>query len=283
MSLRLTLRQGRIVERIVVYAGALVVFAVMAFPLYGVLLTSLQREADVRSTNVRFFPTYVTFEHFAEVLRPDHIVPIREAMTNSLFISALTAVVTVLLALPATYALTRLRLPGRRLIVGALIAVYLFPTLLFVLPIYIQAVQRGLTDTFVGLLVPYVAFSLPFTIWILNGFLASLPADIEEAAQLDGCSQLQLFTQIIVPLMRPGVVAGLLMVFILAWVEFLTPLLFTSDLELLPVSLGLYRSTFDIAIGQLAAAAVLTALPVLVLTALFQRMITEVITAGAQR
>jgi multiple sugar transport system permease protein len=279
----MSLRQGRLVERIVVYVGALLVFVVIAFPLYGVVLTSLQREADVRSTNVKFFPTYVTFEHFAEVLRPGHIVPIREAMTNSVVISALTAVVTVLLALPATYALTRLRLPGRRLIIAALIAVYLFPTLLFVLPIYIQAVQWGLTDTFLGLLIPYVAFSLPFTIWIMNGFLDSLPVEIEEAAQLDGCNQFQLFTQIVVPLMRPGIVAGLLMVFILAWVEFLTPLLFTSELKILPVSLGLYRSTYDIKIGQLAAAAVLTALPVLALTALFQRMITEVITAGAHR
>ena len=279
----MTLKQGRLIERVAVYVGAVLVFLVMAFPLYGVVLTSLQREVDVRSTNVKFFPTYVTLEHFAEVLRPGHIVPIREAMTNSIVISALTAVVTVMLALPATYALTRLRLPGRRFIIAALVAVYLFPTLLFVLPIYIQAVQWGLTDTFQGLLVPYVAFSLPFTIWILRGFLESLPVEIEEAAQLDGCNQLQLFTQIVVPLMRPGLVAGLLMVFILAWVEFLTPLLFTSDLKILPVSLGLYRSTYDIKIGQLAAAAVLTALPVLALTALFQRMITEVITAGAHR
>ena len=279
----MSLRQGRVIERVVVYFSAVLVFVVMAFPLYGVVLTSLQREADVRSTDVKFFPTYVTFEHFAEVLQPGHIVPIREAMFNSVVISALTAVVTVALALPATYALTRLRLPGRRYIIAALIAVYLFPTLLFVLPIYIQAVQWGLTDTFQGLLVPYVAFSLPFTIWILRGFLESLPVEIEEAAQLDGCNQLQLFTQIVVPLMRPGLVAGLLMVFILAWVEFLTPLLFTSDLKILPVSLGLYRATYDIKIGQLAAAAVLTALPVLALTALFQRMITEVITAGAHR
>jgi ABC-type glycerol-3-phosphate transport system permease component len=92
-----------------------------------------------------------------------------------------------------------------------------------------------------------------------------------------------LFTQVVVPLMRPGIIAALLMVFILAWVEFLTPLLFTSELKILPVSLGLYRSTYDIKIGQLAAAAVLTALPVLALTAIFQRMITQIITAGAHR
>ena len=279
----MTIRQGRLVERFVVYAGALIVFAVMAFPLYGVVLTSIQREADIRTTDVRFVPTYVTLDHFREVLAEGHIVPIREAMVNSFAISILTAVVTVALALPATYALMRLRLPGKRVVLAGLIAVYLFPTLLFVLPLYIQAVNRGLTDTFVGLLIPYVAFSLPFTIWILGSFLEALPIEVEEAAQLDGCNHLRLFVQIVLPLMRPGVVAAMLMVFILAWIEFLTPLLFTSELKILPVSLGLYRSTFDIQIGQLAAAAVLTALPVVALTGIFQRMITEVITAGAHR
>jgi len=279
----MTLSQRRRVERIVVYVGAIIVFLIMAFPLYGVILTSIQHESDIRSTNVRFFPRYVTLEHFREVLTPGHIVPIREAMKNSVIISILTAVVTVALALPATCALARLRMPGKRFILGALVSVYLFPTLLFVLPLYIQAVKRGLTDTFLGLLIPYVAFSLPFTIWILRSFLQALPIEVEEAAQLDGCNYLQLFVQIVLPMMRPGIVAGLLMVFVLAWVEFLTPLLFTSQLKLLPVSLGLYRSTYDIKIGQLAAAAVLTALPVVVLTAIFQRMITQVITAGANK
>lgn len=279
----MTIRQRYIVERLVVYIGALIVFVVMAFPLYGVVLTSIQRESDIRTTNVRFFPTDVTFDHFREVLAVGHIVPIREAMVNSFIISILTALVTVALALPATYALARLRFPGKRIVIAGLVSVYLFPTLLFVLPLYIQAVKRGLTDTFLGLLIPYVAFGLPFTIWILRSFLEALPVEVEEAAQLDGCNHLQLFVQIVLPLMRPGVVAGLLMVFILAWIEFLTPLLFTSELKILPVSLGLYRSTYDIQIGQLAAAAVLTALPVVALTALFQRMITQVITAGAYR
>lgn len=279
----MTLRQQRRVTTALTYLGAALVFVVMAFPLYGVILTSIQKEADIRTTDVRFFPRYVSLEHYREVFKPGHIVPIREAMQNSLTISILTAVTTVALALPATYALARLRLPGKRYLLAGLVSVYLFPTLLFVLPLYIQAVKRGLTDTFVGLLIPYVAFSLPFTIWILKGFLESLPVEIEEAALLDGCNHLRLFVEIVVPLMRPGLVAGLLMVFVLAWVEFLTPLLFTSELKILPVSLGLYRSTYDIKIGQLAAAAVLTALPVILLTAVFQRMIAQVITAGAHK
>jgi ABC-type glycerol-3-phosphate transport system permease component len=253
----------------------------MAFPLYGVVLTSIQREVDIRSRDVRFIPTYVTLEHYAEVFKPDHIVPIKEAMLNSFTISALTAVLTVMLAIPATYTLSRLRLPGKRYILGALMAVYLLPTLLFVIPIYINAVRLGLVDTFLGLLIPYTAFSLPITVVILRGFVQAIPIEIEEAARLDGCSLLQLFIRVVLPLMRPGILAGLLMVFILAWVEFLTPLLFTRDLKILTVALGLYRTTYDIKIGQLAAAAVLTALPVVLLMTAFQRLITQVILRGA--
>lgn len=279
----MTLSQRRRLIAIATYAGAVLVLLIVAFPLYGLALTSVQKEHDIRSADVNFIPTYITLEHYREVLQPDHIVPIGKAMRNSLFVSALTSIVTVALALPATYALVRMRLPGRRLILTGLISVYIFPTLLFVIPIYIQAVERGLTDRYVGLLIPYVAFSLPFTIWVLKGFLENLPIEVEEAAQLDGASYARLFFDILLPLMRPSIVAGLLMVFILAWVEFLTPLLFTNRLKILPVSLGLYRSTREIEIGQLAAAAMLTALPVIILTAAFQRMIARVVTAGAYR
>jgi len=158
-------------------------------------------------------------------------------------------------------------------------SIYLFPVMLFVAPLYVKAVQFGLIDTYIGLIIPYVAFSLPFSIWLLKGFLEGIPVEIEEAAHLDGCTPWQLFAHIVIPLMRPGIFAVMLMVFILAWTEFLTPLLFTRDIKILTVQLGLYRSTFDIKIGQMAAAAVLTALPVVLLTAFFQRIITQAITA----
>ncbi|MFS8543179.1 MAG: carbohydrate ABC transporter permease, partial [Limnochordales bacterium] len=194
-------------------------------------------------------------------------------------VSVATAVITLLFAFPATYALTRLKLWGSKAILGALMSIYLFPVMLFVAPLYVKAVQFGLIDTYIGLIIPYVAFSLPFSIWLLKGFLEGIPVEIEEAAHLDGCTPWQLFAHIVIPLMRPGIFAVMLMVFILAWTEFLTPLLFTRDIKILTVQLGLYRSTFDIKIGQMAAAAVLTALPVVLLTAFFQRIITQAITA----
>jgi ABC-type glycerol-3-phosphate transport system permease component len=134
-----------------------------------------------------------------------------------------------------------------------------------------------------GLLLPYAGFILPFQIWILRGFIEKLPHEVEEAARLDGCSYAQLLFYVVFPLVRPGILAGYLFAFILSWVEFLTPLIFTSDLKISTVALGLYRSTIDIKMGQLAAAAVITLLPVALLTLVFQRLITQVVLAGAER
>lgn len=265
------------------YIASAAVLLFVSFPLYGILLTSVQREGDIRSRDLNLIPTYLEFSHYRAVLQPDHIVPIGEAMRNSLVVSLATAIIAVTLALPAAYALYRLHVPGRRVVLGALVSVYVFPTLLFIIPLYITWVRLGLVDTRVGLIIPYVAFLLPFMIWVLGSFVRAVPVEVEEAAAVDGAEIHQVVTKVVLPLVRPGIFACLLLGFILSWVEFLTPLLFTSDLEILTVALGLYRSTFEIKIGQLAAAAVLTALPVMVITLLFQRRIREVITGASDR
>jgi multiple sugar transport system permease protein len=276
----MTRRQRRFLHGLAVYSGALVVLVIMAFPLYNLFLTSIQRERDVRSPDISFIPEYILLDHYRTVLSPGHIVPIREAMFNSFLVSTLTAIITMTLAVPATYALTRLRLPGRTYILLGMASIYLLPTILFIFPLFIQAVRIGLVDTYVGLLIPYVAFTLPFTIIILRAFLQGVPIEIEEAARIDGCNQFQLFFRIVLPLMKPGIFAGLLMLFILSWIEFLTPLLFTRDIQMLTVVLGLYRSTYDIQLGQLAAAAILASLPVVLLVVIFQRLITRVVVSG---
>lgn len=265
------------------YLAVAAVLLFVAFPLYGVLLTSLQAERVVRSPDLNLVPASLDFSHYQAVLAPGHIVPVIEGMRNSFIVSFSAAVIAVGLAVPAAYALTRLRMPGRRIVLAAMVSVYLLPTLVFVIPLYVAWVRLGLLDTFTGLIVPYVAFLLPFTVWIMGSFIRGVPIEVEEAARVDGASPFQIVWRIVTPLILPGVFASLLLGFVLSWVEFLTPLLFTNDLTILPVALGLYRSTFDIQIGQLAAAAVLTTLPVIVVTLLFQRRIQQVITAGVSR
>lgn len=270
-------------NKIIIYlTSGLVAFFVL-IPLYVVTLTSLQLERDIRSPEINVIPQYLDFRHYLAVFQPDHIVPVLPAMRNSLIVSLLAALIAVLIATPAAYALNRMHFPKSKLILGVLISVYILPTLLFIIPLYIAWVQLGLFDSYVGLLIPYVAFLLPFTIWILGSFMKSIPIEIEEAAKVDGASTSQVLRKIMIPLLRPGLFACLLFGFILSWVEFATPLIFTSNIKMITVSLGLYRSTVDIQIGQLAAAAVITTLPVLLITIIFQKQIQEVILAGANR
>lgn len=271
------------VNKLIIYlTSGLVAFFVL-IPLYVVTLTSLQLERDIRSPEINVIPQYLDFRHYLAVFQPDHIVPVLPAMRNSLIVSLLAALIAVLIATPAAYALNRMHFPKSKLILGVLISVYILPTLLFIIPLYIAWVQLGLFDSYVGLLIPYVAFLLPFTVWILGSFMKSIPIEIEEAAKVDGASTSQVLRKIMIPLLRPGLFACLLFGFILSWVEFATPLIFTSDIKMITVSLGLYRSTVDIQIGQLAAAAVITTLPVLLITIIFQKQIQAVILAGANR
>lgn len=265
------------------YAGALLVVIVMGFPLYGIVLTSIQEEDDIRSRDVQFVPEYVFTEHYQRILSPDSGVPVRRSMANSLIVSLGTAAAVVALALPAAYGLTRFRPPGFRLINGLLASVYIFPTLLFVIPIFLVWSRLGLYDTYPGLIIPYAAFILPFAVFMLGAFVRAVPVEVEEAARLDGANQRQILLRVVLPLLRPGIFACLLLGFILSWIEFLTPLLFTSELTMLTVALGLFRSTIDIQIGQLAAAAVITALPVILTTVLFQSQIRQITTAGVEQ
>lgn len=273
----------RMVRNLFVYGAAIVVLLIMAFPLYGLILTSLQPESVIRSRDVRFLPDQLFFQHYREVLTPGHIVPIRAGLINSLIVSVMTAVVCLSVALPAAYALSRLKVPARNAMLAAMISVYFLPTTLFLIPMFVFFVGWGIDDTFLSLVLPYSGFILPFVIWILKTFIDKLPVEVEEAARIDGATHFQVLHYVILPLLRPGILAAFIFSFILSWVEFLTPLIFTNDIKISTVMLGMFRSTIDIQVGQQAAAAVLTLLPVALMMLVFQRLITRVMLGGAER
>ena len=162
---------GRRFKQAVTYGAAVLVLVVMAFPLYGIILTSIQTEPDIRSRNVAFVPTYIETEHYRQIFAESSGIPVAESMVNSLVIALATALLTVAIAVPAAYALHRMPVPGKRIILGGLAAIYVLPTLLFVLPLFIAVVQLDLYDTYIGLVLPYVAFTLPFMVWIMRSFV----------------------------------------------------------------------------------------------------------------
>ena len=267
---------------IIYLCSALLVIFILS-PLYLVAVTSLQLERDIRSPNLNLIPQDLDFRHYIAIFKPDHIVPVLPAMRNSLIVSTLAALISVLIATPAAYALNRMYFPKSKVILRILISIYILPTLLFIIPLYIAWVNLGLFDTYIGLLILYTTFMLPFTVWVLGSFVKSIPIEIEEAAKIDGATTTQLLTKIMIPLLRPGLFACLIFGFVLSWVEFATPLIFTSEIKMITVSLGLYRSTVDIQIGQLAAAAAIITLPVILITLILQKQIQQVILTGADR
>tara|TARA_B100000886_G_scaffold330081_1_gene280152 strand:- start:363 stop:1196 length:834 start_codon:yes stop_codon:yes gene_type:complete len=277
------MRKNLLLKKFFIYVFAFIVFLIMFFPLYGLILTSIQPENIIRSRNLSFFPKEIIFSHFAEVLKPDHISNLYVGMKNSLIISILTSFLCLILGFPAAYSLSRLNLPAKNIILGSLISIYFLPTILFVIPLFVILVSYQLDDTILSLAVPYTAFILPFVIWILKSFIDKLPIEVEEAAKIDGCSTFQILFYIIFPLLRPGIIAAFIFAFILSWVEFLTPLIFTNNLKISTVALGLFRSTIDIKIGQQAAAAIITLIPVTILMIFFQQYITKVVLTGSNK
>tara|TARA_Y100001936_G_scaffold189764_1_gene188394 strand:- start:158 stop:991 length:834 start_codon:yes stop_codon:yes gene_type:complete len=277
------MKKNLLLKKFFIYIFAFIVFLIMFFPLYGLILTSIQPENIIRSRNLSFFPKEIIFSHFAEVLKPDHISNLYVGMKNSLIISILTSFLCLILGFPAAYSLSRLNLPAKNIILGSLISIYFLPTILFVIPLFVILVSYQLDDTILSLAIPYTAFILPFVIWILKSFIDKLPIEVEEAAKIDGCSTFQILFYIIFPLLRPGIIAAFIFAFILSWVEFLTPLIFTNNLKISTVALGLFRSTIDIKIGQQAAAAIITLIPVTILMIFFQQYITKVVLTGSNK
>ena len=263
------------------YFLALVIGLVMAFPLLTLLRVSLFRRLDLYAKPVQWIPQTVRWQNYVDVLAPDHIVPIRAAMTNSFIVAAAAASSTVAISSLAAYAFARLRFPGRSAIQSVLFVVYLLPAMLFLIPIFMIMRSLKLLDTYFSLIIPYTIWMIPLVTIMLRAFFESVPEEIEDAALVDGCSRLGLIWRVMLPLSAPGLVAAWVAAFIMSWNEFLTPLILTSKLKVITVVLGLYTSTYDIELGHMAVAGLYSILPVLILTLVFQRRIEQGITAGA--
>ena len=269
-------------RKIAFYFAVFLVILLVGFPIYSIMLNSVQYDVDIRDMNRSFIPTYITLSQFREVLSEGHIVPIREATWTSFYISVLAAMVSVLIASLAAYGFSRNKLKWGRYVLLALSANYVLPAMLFLLPIFVIFANWGIADTPFTIVLLYTAFLTPLLIWVIKAFVEAVPEEVEQAARVDGCSYLRLFVKLYLPIMRPGIAAAFLYSFVLSWVEFLTPLMFTSRTRMLTTSLGLYSGTHTIELGQLNAAAVFAMLPVIILTAVFAGMITQVMT-GAEK
>jgi ABC-type glycerol-3-phosphate transport system permease component len=196
---------------------------------------------------------------------------------------AATTTLAVALGVPCAYALARLRFRGKAVLLVLVLAVSMFPQIAIVSPLFLALRWAGLIDTFPGLVLPYLTFAMPLTIWLLVGFFRQLPAALEDAGLVDGASWLRTMTAIVLPLAWPGVATAAILTFLYCWNEFLFALTFTlgPERQTVPVAIALFRGQYQVPWGEVLAASVVATLPVALLVMVAQRRIISGLTAGA--
>lgn len=261
------------------YAGALAV-AVMVFgPLYWMVITALKSTGEVFTSPPRWFPEAPSFQNFIDALDPAFL----QFLGNSLLVSFATAVVCIVLAILASYTISRPKgRSGKSIIVVVLVSQLLPPAVLLV-PLYRSAENLGLLNSHVGLVIAYLTFTLPVAIWLLHGFISAIPAELEESARVDGLSSFRAFFTVIIPLARPGIAATAAYIFFTAWQDFMFALVFLTDEDKRTLPLGVlgYIGQYTVDWGQLMAASTLLLIPIIVIFALVQKQFIAGLTAGA--
>jgi N,N'-diacetylchitobiose transport system permease protein len=248
------------------------------FPVYWMASTALKVNAEIRTFDVGLLPTTLTLEHFRDAFDTD----LWRYMRNSLFVSVGTTVASLLVALLAASAVARFRFRGRRLYLLMILVVQMVPLEALVIPMYLVLRDANALDLLPVLIATYMAFVLPFTIWVLRGFVAALPVELEEAAMVDGTTRWGAFWRITFPLMAPGLVATGVFAFMQAWNEFILALvLMEQDNQTLPVWLGTFRTATGTDWGGLMAGSTLFAIPVVVFFLLVQGRISAGLAGGA--
>jgi multiple sugar transport system permease protein len=263
------------------WSGAILVVVVIA--LVPVLwIVSLSFKDPTTLTDGRFIPKKWTWSNYSSIF---HQSLFTDALRNSIGIALISTLVAVIIASMAAYAISRLEFPGKRGILAAALAIAMFPPISIVGPLFNLWRNLHLFDTWQGLIIPYLTFTLPLAIYTLSAFFREIPWELEQAAQVDGATPFQAFQKVIVPLAAPGVFTTAILVFIFAWNDFIfaVSLTSTTHAQTVPAAISAFpgASQFQQPIGSIAAAAVIVTIPIVILVLLFQRRIVAGLTAGA--
>jgi len=275
------------VLRWIVIAGLVVV---TLFPFYYMLLLSVRPIDEVLQNPGRIWVgiSEWTIDTYREVLTPGGSggQGFLKFLSNSALVSAAATVMTLLVSIPGAYAVSRLRFTGRRQVHFLFLSVYLFPSILLAIPLFVLFTRLGLRGSLLGLTIVYIAQTVPVSIYMLRNYLTTIPISLEEAAAVDGYSRLQTVRKVVLPLAAPAVMANALYVFMIAWNEFLFALLFlVEDRADWTVSLGLAQLSGGIEVSKtvLMAGSVVLTLPIVIIFFAAERLLTEGLTAGADK
>ncbi|MEU3827466.1 carbohydrate ABC transporter permease [Streptomyces sp. SID161] len=263
------------------YAALLAYLVFLAFPLLWLLSTALKSPRELGGLHPSWIPRHPTLANVRQAFDEQ---PLAQAALNSLLVALCTAAAAVLLATPMAYAMARHRSRLARAATGWVVVSQAFPFVLVIIPLFLVLKHLRLIDSLTGLVLVYVVWALPFALWMLTGHVRAVPAELEEAAAVDGAGRLRTLVSVTAPLLAPGIAATALFAFVTAWNEFFFALVLlkSPDRQTLPVVLTHFIGAEGVAdLGPLAAAAFLATLPSVVVFALVQRRITGGLLAGA--
>lgn len=262
------------------HAVLLLFVAIAVWPILDVISISLRPGDRLRSTEWKLIPENWTFDSYIELFTEQ---PFLRWLWNSLLVSVAVTGLGVTLASMGGYAFSRFRFVGRQTMMLSILTTQMFPATMLLLPLYIMIAKLGLINTFWGLSIFYVSTALPFCIWQMKGFYDTIPVSLEEAAKIDGCSQLQAFTKVILPIAKPGLVITALFSFMTAWSEYIVAAQVLQDREMFTLPLGIksFQASMSTQWGLYAAASILVSIPVVLVFMVLSRYLVSGLTLGA--
>jgi multiple sugar transport system permease protein len=275
-----SMRTGRRIKAAVTYAVLGFYLVIVLVPIYWMIRTSISENSTLYGVAIELFPTRLTFAQYAQAIVKWHFA---EFLGNTITVAVLTTLFTLLVAPLAAYSLSRLRYPGRRALARSILFVYLVPSSLNFIPMFIVMQRFGLLNSLLALILTYQTFAVPFCTWMLIGYFKGIPLELEEAALIDGCTRVGAMRRVLLPLAAPGLVAAAVFTFTLSWNEFLYALILINNnsAKTLPVGLSnLVRGDIYL-FGPMMAGATMATLPVMILYMLAQRFVVAGLAAGA--
>ncbi|TWF80213.1 carbohydrate ABC transporter membrane protein 2 (CUT1 family) [Pseudonocardia hierapolitana] len=264
----------------VIWLLAVPVILLSLGPFLWLLKTSVMPEARIFVRPLEYLPSQVTLENFVMLFERMNFFGY---FANSFIVAIGSTVLGLIISMSSSYAFARFRFRGRRFFMTLFLVIPMFPTVLILIPIYDIMRVTGLLNTYASLIVAYSSFTIPFAVWMMTGYFAALPVEMEEAARVDGCSRLGAFVRVLLPTAVPGISATALYIFIVSWNEYTFAAMLAQDeaVRTLPVALQFFITEFTVNWGLLAAGGVIVSLPVILLFIVLQRQLIAGLTAGA--
>ncbi|MCI9592727.1 MAG: carbohydrate ABC transporter permease [Lachnospiraceae bacterium] len=265
---------------LLVYLPLVLLMVFILFPFYWTFVTSVKPEDELYGAVVTYWPKHITFEAYAKLFTTT--VDFLTAMKNSFIVASLTTVVALTASTLAAYAFSRYQFVGRKLLMSIFLCNNMFPTVLLLIPLYSIMRKMGLLYTPASLILSYTTFTIPFSVWLLLGFLNDLPMSLEEAALVDGCNRGSAFIRIILPILGPSLVATGVYIFMQSWNEYTFAMMFTNTASrTIPVALKSLIGQLGVQWDLLTAGGIITIIPVCIMFFFAQKRLVEGLTAGA--